>query len=728
MSDRPDDDDKPDPVAKPEDVRGADMDRDQNEYRPIPGAPIGAKIPAFPSDPDDSIAEPHDVRDTDMDRDQNEPEDAALRKRLKANARMIRRGEAFNNDPFMNELAWQADADNALAERGSMAPLFVELNNANKMKQAQERGYAGPEFERFAKRISGVGKDKAHRLRKLDDFALDILRKCESDSAIAKSRGRPYRYPSWNTALNWFAPERKRPQPGAASKVEPESERPKVGDRLPDEEPKADEDRLVGESTAKATVQFLTESLREANESLRHADAENKTLRDDNESLRGHRQPTPDHDEPPQPPPQPAVRPDVPADDDSGKPERAADVDSLRAENLKLQAENLKLQRENAALRSKYEPTTTPDPEPDPPASAPIPDSDPESEPDPQTKQTLSAIAATLTPKQVSDIETGWHLPGFRGRAGENDETIYRLRAAFFSGETDLDALNDPKLLAELCKQSKSFWLHRRERTVAEIIAEFYDPSSDPSPDEPDPDRGPPPEPDPTPDDPDPSPDPSLSKWRHINAAIRKIYAMGNDRTCAKVADVVRQFSIQEWDDNTRHEVAHKLLRAEDWREQYGLGEVYFHYAKAFVLFATVTELLQFDDEHGLQVIPWTEIETMMAPRIAEDRADQRDRQRQQEAIAIRRSKLPRVRKLKAMHERIERFFEINRSFERAAEMIINDLGMKGFDYIRAMKTDDADFAECVTFYDYLTRAVEKVKAQADPAPTIDPKLLQKPA
>jgi hypothetical protein len=380
-------------------------------------------------------------------------------------------------------------------------------------------------------------------------------------------------------------------------------------------------------------------------------------------------------------------------------------------------------------IKPSAESAPDPEPEPDPPAAAPIPDRDPELD-NPPVRQTLSEIAATFTPEQIYNVYQRWELPGFRGRSGENDDLIFRLRAAFFSQDAELDSsgLRDPKL-AELRKQAKSFWLQRRDRTVAEILAEFLDPlppnpepdpsQPDPTP-EPDPDRSPPdpepnPDPDPSPDpEPDPPVDPPESKPPSIGAAIRQIYAM-KERTCAKVAEVLRHFPIQEWDEDTRQEVAETLLRAEYWTEQYELGEVYFHHDPTFKLFATATEVLQFDDDHGLQIVSWQDVATMMAPHIAEQRRKHEIGRLKEEAdTIIRRSKLPKVRKLTAMLQRIDRLFEMDRLIE--GQLQISDQGQKGIDYIRAMRTDDPDFAACVTFYDYLNRAIKKAK-ELDPKP-----------
>jgi hypothetical protein len=103
-----------------------------------------------------------------------------------------------------------------------------------------------------------------------------------------------------------------------------------------------------------------------------------------------------------------------------------------------------------------------------------------------------------------------------------------------------------------------------------------------------------------------------------------------------------------------------------------------------------------------LRIVTWTDFAAMMAPHIEEQRARNQEDQRRADAIAIARSKLARVRKLKAMHERIARVLELG--------VTINDQTQQGIAYIRAMTTDDPDFGECVTVRDYLVKATKKAQ------------------
>lgn len=194
--------------------------------------------------------------------------------------------------------------------------------------------------------------------------------------------------------------------------------------------------------------------------------------------------------------------------------------------------------------------------------------------------------------------------------------------------------------------------------------------------------------------------------YKTVEEAIRAIYTNGKARTCANMAEVLRH--VHDWDEDARTWVADQLWPLSDrtvWddAERVSLAEACFMYDKTAVyLFATDTEVLQFDAHGDLQIVSWTEIETMMPPHIEEQRARNQENQRRADAIAIVRSKLPKVRRLKAMHERLDRVLELG--------VAINDQTQQGIAYIRAMTTDDPDFGECVTVSDYLVQATKKAR------------------
>jgi hypothetical protein len=196
--------------------------------------------------------------------------------------------------------------------------------------------------------------------------------------------------------------------------------------------------------------------------------------------------------------------------------------------------------------------------------------------------------------------------------------------------------------------------------------------------------------------------DPPLS----IDQAILAIYAL-KEHTCESVGDVLARVPIDEWDEDTRRSVSEELWQRTapalwDDSERVQLVEAYFQYGPAILVYATDTEVLEFDDELGLQIISWEHIEMSMAPHIEEQRKRDQQRQRQDEGKAILNSKLPKVRKLKTMHERIERLRELKVTMKA-------DEGQQAIDYIRAMKTDDPDFAACETFKDYLQHAIRRL-------------------
>jgi hypothetical protein len=205
-------------------------------------------------------------------------------------------------------------------------------------------------------------------------------------------------------------------------------------------------------------------------------------------------------------------------------------------------------------------------------------------------------------------------------------------------------------------------------------------------------------------DQPRPKPEPPI--YKAIDQAISEIYTM-KERTCTKVAEVLRRLPIHERDEDTRRRVADELWEASDpalWddADRVSLAEACFVFSPTIIMvFATDTEVLQLGGDGALRIVTWEDKAAMVAPHIAEQRKAREERQRQEAGKAILRSKLPKVRKLKAMHERIDRVLELNPS--------INDQDRQAIDHIRAMTTDDPDFARCVTFNDYLDHAMKNI-------------------
>ena len=200
------------------------------------------------------------------------------------------------------------------------------------------------------------------------------------------------------------------------------------------------------------------------------------------------------------------------------------------------------------------------------------------------------------------------------------------------------------------------------------------------------------------PDDPEPEPDsappvdPELAAIRAVYAAIRHVETV----TCELLADVLRQFPMHDWDEADREHLAEQIQGMADW-ECAPLAHALVTHEESLKLFATVESVLTYDDEHGLRIRRWTDVETELAPQLADDKRRYEQRRREDEGRRIISSRLPRVRKLKAMQQRINRLLELGPQ--------ISDEGQRAIDFIRAMKGDDPVFADCTTFNVYIERA-----------------------
>jgi DNA repair photolyase len=80
-------------------------------------------------------------------------------------------------------------------------------------------------YEEFANNI-GVGYDAALDLLDLFPLKSRILAKITTDKEIAENKGKPYKYPTWRTALKWFKPQPEKTPPVA----DEESETPVADD------------------------------------------------------------------------------------------------------------------------------------------------------------------------------------------------------------------------------------------------------------------------------------------------------------------------------------------------------------------------------------------------------------------------------------------------------------------------------------------------------------------
>jgi hypothetical protein len=192
-----------------------------------------------------------------------------------------------------------------------------------------------------------------------------------------------------------------------------------------------------------------------------------------------------------------------------------------------------------------------------------------------------------------------------------------------------------------------------------------------------------------------------------VTAAIRAIYDAVQPVepvTCELLADVLRRFPTHDWDEADREHLAAEIQMMADW-ECHPLLHALIMHEEALKLFATAESVLAYDDDHGWRSRRWTDIETELAPQIADDERRCERRRREEGGRTIVSSRLPRVRKLRAMRQRIDRLLEL--------ALQISGKGLRAIDYIRAMTSDDPAFADCTTFDAYLDRA-SKMQQPAD--------------
>jgi hypothetical protein len=196
-----------------------------------------------------------------------------------------------------------------------------------------------------------------------------------------------------------------------------------------------------------------------------------------------------------------------------------------------------------------------------------------------------------------------------------------------------------------------------------------------------------------------------------VGQAISAVYRLVNDRaayhggdlTCDMVADVLKQFPLAEWDTDDLGELGEGLNGCSDWIGREALASAYFEYDPTIKLFASADAVLTYEGaEHGLQIHSWSSIEQQLAPALAEQRRRAAERQREQRGRDIPRTRLPKVRKLKAMKALIDEIL--------TCQPTIGEQGQQVIEHIRAMSRDDPKFADCTTFMQYLDKSKEIIE------------------
>jgi hypothetical protein len=210
---------------------------------------------------------------------------------------------------------------------------------------------------------------------------------------------------------------------------------------------------------------------------------------------------------------------------------------------------------------------------------------------------------------------------------------------------------------------------------------------------------------------PDPEPDP-LPTLRPIPGergqtpfdAIDEVYHLPIETTCQMVADVLRRYPLDQWDRDDFDRLVEGLEGRAGWSQCAAIVEPFFALdtTDSHKLFCTEAEgVLEYRDG-SLEICSWGSIGQRIAPAMAEAKQRHAQRRREQRGRDILHTRLPKVRKLKAMKVLIDEIL--------TCQPTISGRGQQAFEHIRAMPRDDPQFADCTTFMQYLDKANEIIE------------------
>jgi hypothetical protein len=278
--------------------------------------------------------------------------------------------------------------------------------------------------------------------------------------------------------------------------------------------------------------------------------------------------------------------------------------------------------------------------------------------------------------------------------------------------------------------------IRRREREHKHLHeprqSEFRTPAASPDPDpDPPPAASQPVRPDPDPElDPVPTPsfpDPdSMPTLRPISGergspfdAIDEVYRQPIETTCQMVVVVLRQYPLDQWDKDDFDRLVEGLEGRAEWSQCAAIVEPLFALdtTGSHKVFCTETEgVLEYRDER-LEICSWESIEQRIAPALDEQRRRIADQQREQRGRDILDTRLPKVRKLKAVKPLAQEFL--------TCQPTIKEQGRQAIDYILAMSQDDPQFADCATVMQYLLKATEILEHNSGSEPEVDDNVVE---
>jgi hypothetical protein len=173
------------------------------------------------------------------------------------------------------------------------------------------------------------------------------------------------------------------------------------------------------------------------------------------------------------------------------------------------------------------------------------------------------------------------------------------------------------------------------------------------------------------------------------------------DTTCQMVAEVLRHYPLDQWDKDDFDRLVEKLEGRAEWSQCAAIVEPFITLdtTDSHKVFCTDAEgVLEYQDGR-LEVCSWESIERRIAPALAEQRRRTEQRQREQRGCDNLGTRLPKVRKLKAMKVLIDEIL--------TCQPNITEQGQQVIEHIRAMSCDDLEFKDCTTFMQYFDNSKE---------------------
>jgi len=127
---------------------------------------------------------------------------------MSTSAKILSESEKKPQFPTLGQMIREARADQQVIRRATQQALHAWFRQSERLNIARwEYKLRGPRFVDFARRIGITDQTSAYQLAHLYQYRAKIIKRCADDAADAAERGQIYRYPGWETALDWFHKE-----------------------------------------------------------------------------------------------------------------------------------------------------------------------------------------------------------------------------------------------------------------------------------------------------------------------------------------------------------------------------------------------------------------------------------------------------------------------------------------------------------------------------------------